>query len=258
MATNPTAAQYYRYYGTTSPSTSNATKSMNNVLKASGLGNSSGSAGSELTPNVTSGYAAAPKTTTSSASSSSAQESANALLDYYNSLLAQQQAQRQAAYNNTVAQQKKNYEYNVGQVNNSADNALKQAYINRMQNQRTMQQNLAAQGLSGGASETTLGNLLNAYSNSRNNIETNRTSNIADLGNTYANNLANASNILTTGNANDMQAYGTNLATMAASNPLLLKSLKQSNAGNATTNYADMENENLTYKAMLRALGYEV
>jgi hypothetical protein len=46
--------------------------------------------------------------------------------------------------------------------------ALRQAYISRMQNQRDMPGLMAAQGLSGGASETAIASIMRGYQNSRN------------------------------------------------------------------------------------------
>ena len=76
----------------------------------------------------------------------------------------------------------------------NADNAkaLQEAYINKMLSQKNMQQNMTALGLSGGATESSMASLQNAYGNSRNNIQASTNQNLADLQMNYANNQANA------------------------------------------------------------------
>lgn len=206
--------------------------------------NSTGSSGSATAGN------------TADASAAQAAQAAQAMRDYYASILAAQQQARNSAYDRTIQQQQANYAYNAGQVNSAADSALKQAYINRMMNQKNMPQALTAQGLSGGASESTLGSLLNAYSNSRNNIETNRAGNLTSLANTLANNISSAANTRDTGAANDLSTFNSNLLTLAASNPTLLTTLKQG-ASLPVTSYANNQmasNGNSTESALTSAL----
>ena len=81
------------------------------------------------------------------------------------------------------------------------DSALQQAYITKRQNERTMPSLLAANGMTGGASETSAASLLRNYQNSRNSansayasgekdLRTNYDTNTATLGSKYANLLA--------------------------------------------------------------------
>lgn len=95
-------------------------------------------------------------------------------------------------YDSTIDSLGNQYDYSKGEVNTDADRALREAYVNRMLSQRNLQQQLTAQGLSGGASETTMAGLQNNYGNSRNNIETNRNDNLASLNNLYQTNVADA------------------------------------------------------------------
>lgn len=80
-------------------------------------------------------------------------------------------------------------------------NANQQAYITRMQAQRDMPSQLAAQGIRGGATETTLNNLYNNYLNARNTakasyddstgaLSSNYNTNLAALGSKYAQMMA--------------------------------------------------------------------
>ncbi|MBD8917528.1 MAG: hypothetical protein EGR90_04030 [Lachnospiraceae bacterium] len=130
-------------------------------------------------------------------------------------LNAYQQAQQQAAqnaynnnmaalnnaYNQKIASLDKNlnnmktqlasqYDYSKGNINTDADRSLKEAYVNRMLSQKNLQQQLSAQGLSGGASESAMAGLINNYGNARNEIDTARGENLAGLEQTYNSNLA--------------------------------------------------------------------
>lgn len=166
------------------------------------------------------------------ASAKAAQERAEAQLK------AAQEAQRKAreeAYARSTAQQQQNYEYGRGQVNDATDTALRQAYINRMQQQRNLNQLLSAQGLNGGASETTTAGMLNNYANSRNALETERAAQIAKLMNTYQNNLTELANQKASGDAADLTAYQTNLGNLAANNANNMISLIQGYANMAAS-----------------------
>lgn len=173
---------------------------------------------------------------TGSAVGSSSGGGGTDLAAMYASILAQQQAARQAAYDAAAAAQKQNYDYNVSQVNKAADKALQEAYINKMNAARTMQQNLSAQGLGGGMSETTQASLLNNYENSRNNTENSRSDNLTSLGNTYQNNMAQLRAQLMSGQAADLAQYTTNLMNLAATNGISPTSMDQASVSNPTNN----------------------
>ena len=66
-------------------------------------------------------------------------------------------------------------------MNKQADNAQQQAYINYMMSKRDLPQQLTAQGISGGAAESTMAGLYNNYGNSRNTIDSGRNDSLADL-----------------------------------------------------------------------------
>ena len=67
---------------------------------------------------------------------------------------------------------------------------MRQAYINNMLSRKSLQQAMTAQGLNGGATETTRASMENNYGNARNNIDRTRNKNLADLLMQYENNLA--------------------------------------------------------------------
>lgn len=160
------------------------------------------------------------------------------LKSIYDAQAEAQRRARRAAYDAAVKAQTEIYNQNVAKVNNATDKALREAYVNKMQSQRTMGQQMAAQGLNGGYSETTAAGLQNNYGNARNELETERTSQLNDLNMTYQNNLAAAENILHQGTAGDMSDYYTNLAALIANNPVSTLSMEQNGMGTTgTTNY---------------------
>ena len=66
-------------------------------------------------------------------------------------------------------------------TNATYDDQLREAYVNRMQNQRTLANNLAQAGIRGGASETANLKLATTYENSRNDINKGRNAAIANI-----------------------------------------------------------------------------
>ena len=192
-----------------------------------GGGRYSGSAGS-----AASAATAAPAATNSGMSAW--QQAQQAILAAQNAaaeqLRAAQEAQRRAreeAYQKAAAQQKVNYDFSAGQVNDATGKALQEAYINRMLQNKNLQQSLSAQGLNGGASETTTAGMLNNYNNARNNLETERQSQLANLLNTYQNNMAQLEQQRASGEAADLSQYQTALQNLTAGNTANLISLLQ-------------------------------
>ena len=145
-------------------------------------------------------------------------------------LRAAQEAQRRAreeAYQKAAAQQRANYDFSAGQVNDATGKALQEAYINRMLQSKNLQQSLSAQGLNGGASETTTAGMYNNYNNARNDLETERQSQLANLLNTYQNNMAQLEQQRASGAAADLSQYQTALQNLTAGNTANLISLRQ-------------------------------
>lgn len=95
-------------------------------------------------------------------------------------------------YDSTTGELSNKYGYQKGNINTDADNSMRQAYINSMLQKKDLGQRMAAQGLSGGATETTMASLNNNYSNARNNIDITRQRSLSDLEQTYNSNLAEA------------------------------------------------------------------
>lgn len=77
-------------------------------------------------------------------------------------------------------------------INEDATQSLKQAYINKMLSEKNINQQMSAQGLSGGASETTRAGMLNNYGNARNDINAQKARNLSQLEGQYNENVAAA------------------------------------------------------------------
>ncbi len=94
--------------------------------------------------------------------------------------------------NSTLSNLQRQYDASKGEVTNDANKSLREAYINYMLNKKDLNQNLTAQGIGGGAAESTMAGMYNNYGNSRNNINTTLNDNLTSLENTYQGNLASA------------------------------------------------------------------
>lgn len=211
---------------------SNKFASSNAGSSSNGSGYSSRNRYSGSTSSAASAATAAPAATNSGMSAW--QQAQQAILAAQNAaaeqLRAAQEAQRRAreeAYQKAAAQQKVNYDFSAGQVNDATGKALQEAYINRMLQNKNLQQSLSAQGLNGGASETTTAGMYNNYNNARNNLETERQSQLANLLNTYQNNMAQLEQQRASGEAADLSQYQTALQNLTAGNTANLISLLQ-------------------------------
>lgn len=128
------------------------------------------------------------------------------------------------------------YDYGAGVANRDAEQAMKEAYINYMMNRKNLNQSLSAQGLSGGATESSLARMYNNYGSSRNNIDTTRQNNIADLLNAYQNNLSSAQQAYNSQYADALANYNANLNNMEQ---MLANNLMASYSGSPLTNTTD-------------------
>lgn len=100
-----------------------------------------------------------------------------ALGNAYNSML----GNLQQNYDSSLGTLQDSYDSGVHGVNQQADKTQKEAYVNYMLTMRDMPQLLAAQGVNGGAAESTIAGMKNNYGTSRNNIDTDRNNSLSDL-----------------------------------------------------------------------------
>ena len=140
-------------------------------------------------------------------------------------------------YANRIAQVKKNrqedeaavtnrYNTSVSQLGKSRDKAMREAYITREQSKRDVPTMLAQQGITGGATETTLSNLYRNYMNARNAANESFDTNKVTLDNEYQSNMLKLrdsyddtiANLEDKKNAADLeyQQYLANMAAQAA------------------------------------------
>lgn len=156
-----------------------------------------------------------------------AADSGSGGLDLLTAFLQAQQRARDEAYRAALEQQNRDYEYARGQLDDSTGKALQEAYINKMLSLLHMPQDMAAQGLGGGVSETTLGSLHNNYGNARAALETERQRQLAGLLNTHQGNLAQLAAQRASGAQTALNTYATQLAKLMANNTPALLSLTQ-------------------------------
>ena len=106
-------------------------------------------------------------------------------------------------YNQVLAALRGNYDdtenYLNGQFGNSQQaleddrrRALQEAYIARMMNEKQLRDQLDAYGLTGGASESVMANLMNNYMNNRASVEEKTQASLKDLLQNYLGNVSNA------------------------------------------------------------------
>ena len=130
-------------------------------------------------------------------------------------------------------------------ITDDAASSLRQAYINKMMSQKNLGQQLSAMGLTGGATESSLNNLLNSYGNARNQINTTQNRNLSNLEGNYNDNLSTA-----------MQAYNSAVASANLQKAQQQMSLENALANNQISALGDyqtlMQRENQNYLDLLK------
>ena len=148
--------------------------------------------------------------------------------------------------NETRNQLSNQYNRSKQSITDDAAGSLRQAYINKMLSERNLGQQMTALGLNGGATETTLANMLNNYGNARNNINTTQNKNLANLEGNYSDNLSQA-----------MQAYNSAVASANLQKAQQAMNLENALANNQISALGDyqslMANRNSQYLDLLKA-----
>lgn len=198
------------------------------TTKKTGGGSSSGSTATVNTGTDVNGYLQSLYAQRQQAAQDAYDRSMSALQNSYNT-------QRQALTDNLNSARgtmDRSYNNSLGKINKDAENSLQEAYVNKMLTQKNLSQQLAAQGITGGASESTMAGLANNYGNARNNITDTWNTNKSDLENTYQNSLANL-----------LQSYNSDLATLEANRAQQEVSLMnnlQNQIASGTSDYTQM------------------
>lgn len=148
------------------------------------------------------------------------------------------------SYSNSLSNLNNSYNANVSQANMSADDAARQQYIAYMQNKNKLGEQLSAQGITGGASETALNSILNAYSTALNSNEGSRQAALADLASSYQDDLTGLNQTLNSSLADINSQYGSAYADavnayQSALDAAKLASDKETSINNWNTNVAN-------------------
>ena len=138
----------------------------------------------------------------------------------------------ESAYNSGMAALQQAYAQQQAKAKAEKEAADRESYINKMLQQKNLEQNLAAHGISGGASESTQAKLTNNYMNSRNAIYQNYSDNMTDLDVEHQTNVASAQSQY----QNVLQA----LEQMRAQYDMQNEAQYQGNLANYTENYANI------------------
>lgn len=96
----------------------------------------------------------------------------------------------QNVYNTNAGQLGNVYNQGVNQANQAAEDAARQQYIVYKQNKNKLAEQLSSSGITGGASETALNSILNAYSSGLASNNSALQESLAKLGNEYQGNLS--------------------------------------------------------------------
>ena len=113
-----------------------------------------------------------------------------------------------ALYNTNAGQLGNVYNQGVNQANLMSDEAARQQYIAYMQNRKNLAEQLSTNGITGGASETALNQILNSYSSNLADTEASRQSALAELANEYNGNLSDLMAQLQSNQASINSQYG--------------------------------------------------
>ena len=139
------------------------------------------------------------------------------------------------------------YDNSRGKIDQQATDAMQQAYTNYMLSKKNLAQQLAAMGISGGASESTAAGLQNNYMNSRNNIQKTWDTNLSDLEQGFNTNLTDL--------ANNYQTQMAELSSArAAQAAQLLSNLNNQIASASGDYYSLLSNPNVLKLAASNAL----
>ena len=137
------------------------------------------------------------------------------------------------------------YKRSKKSIMDDSRSSLKQAYINKVLSEKNLAQQMSAQGLSGGATETTRASMSNNYGNARNNINTTTNNNLSSLEGEYNQNLADA-----------MQAYNMAVANAQLQKAQQVMALEEALANNQIAALDDfgslMAGDNEQYLAALQ------
>ena len=97
----------------------------------------------------------------------------NQMINLYQQQLAEERARQERVKQARINAANTTYNTSMANLDNAKESSLRQAYIKHMQDQKALPQQMQAYGLSGGATETNLANMKNAYGSNRTSIMNN-------------------------------------------------------------------------------------
>lgn len=238
------------YDGSRTPSASLTPTKTNTSTKTGGTRSGSSSAGASSTANAYNALLAAYRQNDYSDYLRQMREAAQNAYDRgmgaLNSAYDSQMNSLSNNLNETRNQLTNQYNRSKQGISDDAEASLRQAYINNMLNRKNLTQQMTAQGLTGGATETTMANMLNNYGNARNNINTTLNNNLANLEGNYSDNLSQA-----------MQAYNSAVANANLQKAQQAMTLENALANNQISALGDyqtlMQRENQNYLDLLKS-----
>jgi hypothetical protein len=147
--------------------------------------------------------------------------------------------------NSSKGQLLDSYNRSKKSINDDSESSLRQAYINKMLSERNLGQMMSAQGLSGGATETSMANMLNNYGNAMSAINTTTNKNLSDLEGNYNDSIAQI-----------MQAYNSAVVNANAQKTQQVMALENALASNEMSALSDyhslMQSQNRDYLDLLK------
>lgn len=146
----------------------------------------------------------------------------------------------QSNLDNAIGKLQGSYDASTKTLNDSAEQVLREAYINRMLSEKNLAQQLSANGLTGGMAESTRAGLLNNYGNSRNNIEVARNNNLATLLQQFNSDKADAQSSYEQNMASAQQAYANALSNLENAQYSYKAQLANDLANNIVGSYGDL------------------
>ena len=141
----------------------------------------------------------------------------NRLISLYSDKLAAEKAAQEKIKQSRIKAANKVYDASLANLNAATDSSLRQAYIKHMQDEKNLPQQMQAYGISGGATETNLANLKNAYGTNRTNIQAENLAQQRMLEQDRANAIMNAEADAANYEANAIREYNGGLLDSYAS-----------------------------------------
>ena len=162
------------------------------------------------------------------------------LLNSQRDALAQERDARlrglQANYQNAKSRLDSSFNSGETELNQNADRALREAFIEDMLNRRALNQQLAANGIIGGAAESVLARAFNNYGNNRNEIERGRMDDLRSLLANYQNTAGDIENAYLQGMSNADADYAGSIGQAMQNYYNKLIDMQQQNIANQYRN----------------------